>query len=206
MASRRILSSGLILSHCRKNSTFLVWLNTSSAEILTKPVSCPHKNFRFSFSTISSYWYVDGLCLSDSSHHSIVTPFPSLFGTGLPMIISFLSHLDKRAIRSLALLNPHAFCKSPVLRPSVARQSIFHSLPAKGDSSVMSDTNVELPGKVTLSSSSTSCPSSIAPQHGHGFRQHSSQTTQRGMQRQRSHFQRANRGNGLSGLLMHREQ
>ena len=113
-----------------------------------------------------------------------------------------ISHLDRTAIKSLALFNPHAFCKSSVLRPFRAWESICHSTSARRDSSVMSDTNVELSEKVTSSSSSTSCPSSIAPQHGHGTWEHTSQRTQRGTQRQRSHLHHAMCGDEIS----HREQ
>lgn len=105
-------------------------------------------------------------------------------------------------IKSLSLFNPHACCKSSVLRPFRAWESSCHSISARGDVSVMSDTKVELAVKLTASSSSSSFPSSVAPQDGHGAWEHLSQRTQRGMQRQRSHFHRAICGDEIS----HREQ
>jgi hypothetical protein len=61
---------------------------------------------------------------------------------------------------------------------------------------------MELAEKLTASSSSSSFPSSVAPQDGHGAWEHTSQRTQRGRQRQRSHFHRAMFGDEIS----HREQ
>ena len=136
-------------------------------------------------------------------HQSDCTAFSSLQVDPTCTTIFLLSHLDRRAIKSSAFLNPHACRRSLVLQPFTARESICHSMSARFESSVMSDTNEELAEKLTASSSSSSFPSSVAPQDGHGVWEHASQRTQRGRQRQRSHFHRAMCGEEISQREQH---